>query len=130
MPSIRRPRLRALVVGTDPTTRAALLSYLHGAGIDADACGDAKGLERACRAPRSAADAVVVFPDDLAPAAVRATLRAARAVGRDVLLVVVTASPQRFSATAPLHVLPKPVFGWTLVDAIRAHAARSKEGVA
>jgi hypothetical protein len=114
-------RIRALVVGTNAATRAALLTYLRDAGIDADAPGG-RGFARASRT----ADAVVVFPDELEPAAVRAALDAARDARPEILILVVTASPRRFAGAARgARVLPKPVFGWTLVDAIRAHVAEA-----
>ncbi|HKU45204.1 MAG TPA: hypothetical protein VJR89_43895 [Polyangiales bacterium] len=78
------------------------------------------------------ASALLLFPDEFDEADVLASLRALRAQNPRLLLLVVTAAPQRVHAAwnpnplAPRTVvLTKPTFGWTLLDAIRAHLSRA-----
>lgn len=56
-------------------------------------------------------------------------IRAIRTLRSDLLLLVVTKDPPQFQEIArPLgrsvlpQLFPKPVFGWTILDAIRLHA--------
>lgn len=119
--------IKVVVVSTNPATRDPLLSYFRDSGVSADGRGDARGLGRACRS----ATALVVFPDDL-DGDVVAALRSARASSPGVLVLLVTGSPQRYVASladanaVPPQILAKPVFGWTLLDAIRAHVDEVK----
>jgi hypothetical protein len=70
---------------------------------------------------------MVLFPDDFGPSDVEARLLALRRARPKLLIVVVTRAPQNLGAALvpdgrsvlPL-VLPKPAFGWTILDAIRA----------
>lgn len=94
-------------------TRDELLAYLDGAGLPA------QGVDAPHKLARVTGE-IVLFPDDFAAADIDAALpRLARAP----LLVLITAEPQRYAdatGRAPL-VMPKPAFGWQIVDAIRAH---------
>ncbi len=79
--------------------------------------------------------AVVLFPDAFEPPDVVAMIRAIRTLRGDLLLVVVTEDVSRFydvsgpsgRSTVPLR-LPKPAFGWAILDAVRAHAAGGGRG--
>lgn len=71
---------------------------------------------------------VVLFPDDFDATAVLGFVVSLRRARPGVLLVVVTRECRRFEtalapyahAAAPV-VLPRPSFGWSIVDVIRAH---------
>jgi hypothetical protein len=72
--------------------------------------------------------AVVIFPDDFGPSAVADALTNLGAKRPHTLLVLVTCAPKRFvKVTPPLGattlVVPRPVWGWTILDAIREHLA-------
>lgn len=131
MPPTTRP-VSVVVVSPSAATRDPLLEYFREAGVTAHGRGGAKDIARACRS----ASAVVVFPDELEHPVVVAQLEAARAARPGVLVLLVTGAPKRFAAcvakvakgeSAPVRVIAKPVFGWTLLDAIRAHVAESDE---
>lgn len=125
--TLRRPAtgaLRALLIGRDADSLAALRVYLRGAGVIVRATSALSGAARVGRATT----AVVLFPDGYAVAPAASVIRKIRATLPRVLVVLVTSSPQSFRpaiqpealSTAPL-VLPKPAYGWTILDAIRAH---------
>lgn len=113
------------IIAESRDTIDGLRAYLSGAGVSSHTAqhfGDVGVLPPAVQA-------VIVFPDELDPDAVAAGLAALRATHPHVLVVVVTGAPQRLRAvlapdelSSPPVVLPKPVFGWTILDAIRAHA--------
>jgi hypothetical protein len=70
--------------------------------------------------------AMVVFPDDFPPHEASAYLSMVRSRRSDLTVVIVTKEPPVYSAMAatnghPLNaiVLPRPAFGWTILDAIR-----------
>ncbi len=118
---MRRPRapLVAIIAGRRET-RDELLSYLDGAGLPAH------GTDALTARLAPAIREVVLFPDDFAIAEVAAAVPRLRRAPR--LLVLVTSEPQRYAeliapvdGTRPPMVMPKPAFGWMLVDAIRAH---------
>ncbi|HEY2369837.1 MAG TPA: hypothetical protein VGH87_25735 [Polyangiaceae bacterium] len=102
-----------LVVSNNPETLDGLARYLRGAGI---AVRGTRALDEAARLGSRSRTAVVVFPDDYPPPKVRATL--AHLKEKDVLTVLVTSDLRAFSTTNTL-VLPKPAWGWTILDAIR-----------
>jgi hypothetical protein len=107
------PGLDVNIVANNATTIASLRIYLTNAGIlthefDALPATIASGTT-----------AVVVFPDELDPDGVVPWIEAT--ARPDLLMVLITGSPQRFRTTGAV-VLPKPAFGWAILDAIRAHA--------
>lgn len=113
-------KLQIAIVSANAETIAELSAYLAGVGVDSRACSDPSDL--ATRARRAAA--IVVFPDELSPAPLRAALLAARRRRPDLTLVFVTSRPREIELlagrTSGAVVLPKPAFGWTIVDALRA----------
>lgn len=119
----RPSKVTVVVVSPSKATRDPLLEYFREAGVTAHGKGGAKDISRACRS----ASAVVVFPDELDHPLVVSQLEAARVERPDVLFLLVTGSPQRFAACVGTkgRVLAKPVFGWTLLDAIRAHVGEA-----
>ena len=117
---MRRPKapLVAIIAGRR-ATRDELLAYLDGAGLPARGMGALGPIA-------SAVTEIVLFPDDFAIAAIATAVPRLRRAPR--LLVLVTAEPPRYAAliapvdgARPPLVMPKPAFGWMLVDAIRAH---------
>lgn len=113
------------VISDNPETLDGLHSYLSRAAV-------ALHLTRKLRDARMvppATTAVVIFPDDYDADDAIESLTALRAARPRLLLLIVTSAPQRFRSAGPLAgrslstiVLPKPAFGWTILDAIRAHA--------
>ena len=73
-----------------------------------------------------ATTAVVLFPDEFEASDVVARVLCLRRTRTPPLLIVVTGTPQRFRPAldadgqggAPV-VLPKPAFGWSILDALR-----------
>ena len=113
------------VIADKPETIDALCTYLSRAGVVLHASRD---LHDACTAPL-AASAVVLFPDEYDVDDAVASITSLRAARPRLLILIVTSAPQRFRSlgapsgrSRPAIVLPKPTFGWTLLDAIRAHA--------
>lgn len=113
------------VIADNPETLDGLRVYLSRAGV---ALQSTRDLRDAGILP-PAANAVVIFPDDYDVDAAVARITSLRAARPQLLILIVTSVPQQFrSAVAPggrslpLIVLPKPAFGWTILDAIRAHA--------
>lgn len=76
--------------------------------------------------------ATVIFPDEFLDEDILALIRVLRAKGPALLVVLITREPQRFreatlddGRSTPAVILPKPSFGWDIIDIIRAHAART-----
>jgi len=117
------------LIADNPETLDGLQAYLAGVGV----------ASRTTRVLRDAAlilpgsSALVLFPDDFALKDVERRLAFLRASRPELLIVLVTSSPGRFRSAldrddrclSPV-VLPKPAFGWVILDAIRAHG-RSKD---
>ncbi len=125
---MKRPAVRPLeviVVADNPETIDSLRGYLSGAGVSS------KGGRELCDPDLVAAatSALVIFPDELVQSEVVSCIWALRSARPELAIVVVTGAPQRFqSALEPDGdsrlpiVLPKPAFGWAILDTIRAHA--------
>jgi hypothetical protein len=108
------------LIANNPQTLDGLHHYLQGAGVEAH---PSHGF-----AVPAATSAVIIFPDELDEAEVIAQVVSLRAARPAMVIVMVTGRPQRFKpALAPDDhsllpiVLPKPAFGWTILDAIRRH---------
>jgi hypothetical protein len=82
----------------------------------------------------SGASAVVVFPDDFEWEAVVPALTACLRSSPQALPVIVTNTPERFESfvwpddAAVPFVIPKPAWGWTILDAIRSHLTTLADG--
>lgn len=112
------------VIAESPETLDGLLEYLIAAGLVARGLRtvDAMAFVEATRA------AVVLFPDGFALPEVIPLIRAIRTLRSDLLLVLVTGDAPSFQEAArPIgrsvspRLLPKPAFGWAILDAIRLH---------
>lgn len=73
------------------------------------------------------ATAMVLFPDDFERTAAEGFILALRQSRPEVLMLLVSSAPQHLAGavepdgvSVPPVVLPRPAFGWTILDAIRA----------
>jgi len=111
------------VVSKNADTLHGLATYLRDSGVST-------ASTRQVEASVDLADgstAIVVFPDDFDwDMAVSALIRCQRK-HPGVLVVLVTRSPRSFKSVAwpqsgtPPVLVPKPAWGWKILDAIRAH---------
>lgn len=112
--------LRATVIALDNRTREDAWSCLVAAGASVETCrffGELADVR---------AGALVVFPDDYPDDEILRALKALRARRPRVRMVLVTSRPRYFEellvsrrgGVAP-QILPRPVFAWALVDAVR-----------
>ena len=114
-------RHEVTIVSTNPETLDGLQTYLRGAGIDVRCT---RELDDCLELAPLTTLAFVLFPDDFRWESVVATLADLATRRPEALPVLVTAHPNRFEhLTAPEEVLivPRPVWGWTILDAVRAH---------
>lgn len=116
-----------IVVADSGETIDGLHAYLGGAGLSS------QGTRRLrdARSLPAAAFAIVIFPDELGAIDLVAMLRSLRSARPELLMVLVTSAPQRLRGavepddrSVPPVVLPKPAFGWTILDAIRSRASQ------
>lgn len=113
------------VIADNPETGDGLCAYLSAAGL---AAGTTCSL-RELRLLPDATSAAVLFPDEFGADEVTASVLAARGAHPRLLIVLVTSAPQDFvtalrpdgRSLSPVT-LPKPAFGWTILDTLRAHA--------
>lgn len=132
MPSRRARRGSALHVGVvshNPETLDGLQAYLRGAGVVTTGTLQIEQSPKLCRVN----SALVFFPDDFDWDSVVTALRECRRLKPQMLPVLVTQHPQRFEALVwpgegalPL-VVPKPAWGFTILDAIRARLDAPRE---
>jgi len=107
-------------VATSSETLDGLQTYLSLAGLGA------RGTRRLGDFGRTPCAAVVVFPDEFAAKDVLRELARLRREQPRVLPLLVTREPQRYvdgagvkgAGLAPI-IIPKPAWGWTILDAIR-----------
>lgn len=115
------------IVSKNPETTEGLESYLRRAGVRSHC--ECVLRDMHAIAPERAT-ATVIFLDDFAEEDVLGFIRRLRDTRPRLLALLVTGEPQRFrpavepdGTSLPPIVLPKPSFGWEILDAIRAHAA-------
>jgi hypothetical protein len=116
-----------IVIADNRETADGLHEYLNKSGV---ATRTSRRLNDAVTLCENAS-ALILFPDEFLESDVLASVRGLRAKHPRLLLLLVTATPQRLRAACepephssrPL-VLPKPTFGWSLLDAIREHRSR------
>ena len=121
-----RTSIYVSILSANPETLDGLQSYLDGVGVQSHCTRALSDIDMV--APQCAT-AAVIFPDDFQDDRVLALVRRLRHTRPHLLALLVTREPQRFHAVAeadddsmPAIVLPKPSFGWDILDAIRAHA--------
>jgi hypothetical protein len=121
--------LRVCVVAQNPETIDALHDYLSRAGMSPHSSRQLLELDSAA----SHSSLLVLFPDEFDREQVCEAIAGLRAAHRRLPILLITGAPQHYgqaalasSLTPPPIVLPKPAFGWTILEAIRAHARPSK----
>jgi DNA-binding NtrC family response regulator len=121
-----RESAQVSIVSNNAETLDGLHEYLAKAGVS---CHTMRAIRELSKTPEGTAGSAVIFPDDFADVDVIAFLKALRRERPKLLAVLVTREPQRYRAVlepdgrsvSPL-VMPRPSFGWEILDAIRAHA--------
>lgn len=108
------------IVATNGETLDDLQEYLSLAGVEARA---SRTLPGAGMHPCSA---IILFPDGFAPDDVLSELARLHRDQPGVLPLVVTGEPKRYEQVVrpetngrPPIVIPRPAWGWTILDAIR-----------
>ncbi|MEY4583477.1 MAG: hypothetical protein RL701_8180 [Pseudomonadota bacterium] len=116
-----------IVISDNRETADGLHSYLTNAGIRTRTARRLRDVTAICKDSA----ALVLFPDEYDDSEVVSNLRGLRAAHPHLLLLLVTAKPQRVRAACEPDarsvlpvVMPKPAFCWSLLDAIRAHVQR------
>ena len=116
---------RVVVVCENAETVDGLQAYFMGVGIPAQS---ARSLDATLDLPGETT-AVVLFPDGFRRNEVVERLLVLHEKWPGLLLLIITSEPRSFATALPsdrssswLVVMPKPVFGWSVVDAIRLHA--------
>ena len=114
------------IVSSNPETLDGLHSYLSAAGVVARCT---RTIEDCLRVASESALAFVVFPDDFRWETVLAAVADLTENHPRALPVLVTAQPRRYEelfSGGKVLVVPRPVWGWAILDAIRAHLDRQK----
>lgn len=115
--------IEVAIVSTNPETLDGLQSYLTAAGVTARCT---RSIEECARLSTQTI-AFVLFPDDFRWQSVRSAIADLAAQRPHALPVLVTAQPKRFAELVEADrvlVVPRPVWGWKILDAIRAHYER------
>jgi hypothetical protein len=117
--------LHVVIISDKVKTLDNLCGYLHTIGV---ASQSAKTLQDLNSFP-SKTTAIVLFPDEFAVDDAIASIILLRSLRPKRLILIVTSTPQHFRSallpdglSLPPIVLPKPVFGWAILDAILAYA--------
>jgi hypothetical protein len=119
--------LAVTIIGDNSKTVEGLAQYLSASGLHP------RSLRRFPDAIESAdlGDVLVLFPDEFETALVLSSVETLQRHQPRLRLLLVTSAPRTYelrvvadSAPKPV-VLPKPAFGWSIVDAIRAEASES-----
>jgi hypothetical protein len=117
-------RPHVTIVAANAKTLDGLQGYLSLAGLDA------RGTSHLGELDRKHCSAVVFFPDDFSSTTVLRELMRLQREHPTVLPLLVTSEPQRYSAipasggkaVQPV-VIPKPAWGWTILEAIQRRAS-------
>lgn len=113
---------RVAIVSANAETLDGLQSYLDGAGV---AARGTRRLEECASLTAASTLAVVLFPDDFASDGVMSAVRELATRHPTILQVLVTGHPKAYEALGKgrrnVLVIARPVWGWTILDAIRAH---------
>jgi DNA-binding response OmpR family regulator len=124
--SLRTKKVEVAIVSQNPETLDGLQAYLSAAGVVASCSRD---LENCAAASLPHALAFVLFPDDYRWESVVAALAELRERRPRSLPVLVTSHPNRFEGLlgkGSVLVVPRPVWGWTILEAIRVHLVREE----
>jgi hypothetical protein len=112
--------VQVTIVAASAETLDGLQGYLSRAGMGA------RGTRQLAGADADPCSAVIFFPDDFSPKDVHRELRRLRRERPKVVPLVVTGEPNRYAEMSEIEgkgpapiVLPKPAWGWTILEAIR-----------
>lgn len=115
------------IISANRETLDGLEKYLRDVGIAAHGC---RRLEDCAELTSASTLAVVLFPDDFAWDAVIATIAELARRCETTLRLLVTGQPKKYERLVEgrpnVVVVPRPAWGWTILDAIRSHADRTK----
>jgi hypothetical protein len=121
----RNKTLRVMVIAANRETATGLQQHLRGLGISVKIL---TSWRNKAMVPL-VTTVLVLFPDEFALDAVVERICTLRARRPWLLIILVTLAAPRYGVATAADarsvtpvVLPKPSFGWTIVDAIRAHA--------
>ena len=111
-------RRRVALVSRAGETRTALADYLTNAGFEVHPCDELD-------APAAFGALVWIGAHGESSEAIEGAVRSLMKLAKTQRVVVVTSRPRALAELVAshgerLHVLPAPVFGWSLVDALRA----------
>src|SRR5579871_4319023 len=109
-------RVSVAVVSDNAETLDGLERYLCDAGI---AARGTRSLDQAWEMVTPSRSVVVLFPDDFPTIRVFAALAALRRRRPSALPVIVTKDHRRFASAEGAVVIPKPVWGFAILDAVR-----------
>jgi hypothetical protein len=119
----RRDVDEVVIVATKRETLDGLQRYLKDAGLSPRCT---RTVDECIEASSTATVAFLFFPDDFAWEKVIVMLASIAEQRPFALRVLVTSRPDRFEclgAADGLLVVPRPSWGWALLDAIRGHVA-------
>ena len=124
----RPASLHVTIVSDKVETIERLTEYLGRAGVITNAT---RHIERAVEQSPEVTTAIVLFPDDFDAEQAALALAQLRLHRPRALRVVITGQPRKFALPDERHdeatvlVIPRPAWGWTILDAIRARLDRS-----
>jgi hypothetical protein len=131
VPKKASPSERVAVVASNPETVDGVATYLGNSGIVTRGSCAIDALSSLA----STSAALVFFPDEYAAGRAVSVLRDVQRARPRLFIVVVTKHPQRFKSVLDTNgrsvtplLLPKPSFGWSILDALRANAVERREG--
>ena len=121
--------VRVTIVAASAETLDGLQGYLSRAGVGAT------GSRELAAAHASPCSAVVVFPDDFSPDEVMRELGRLRRERPNAVPLLVTGEPERYLRVAQVEgrgrapvVMPRPAWGWMILDAIRDVTTFDEDG--
>jgi hypothetical protein len=110
------------IFSANPETLDGLEAYLRSAGIQAKG---RRRIEECSELTSASTQAIVLFPDDFPWETVMETVAALAVKCGSTLRVLVTGQPTKYERLVEgpnVLVVPRPVWGWTILDAIRSHS--------
>jgi hypothetical protein len=115
------------IVASNSETLDGLQTYLQQAGVPSHST---RAVQDLAMGSPEFATVTIFFPDDFAESDALKFLGRLREHRPHVLVLLITRQPDRFrkaivadgKSTLPI-ILPKPSFGWDILDVIRAHDA-------
>jgi hypothetical protein len=116
------PGVAVAVVSDNAETLDDLVRYLCDVGIGARGT---RSLDQGCDMVAASRSVLVIFPDDFPTIKVFAVLSALKERRPSTLPVLVTRDFRRFASIEGAVVIPKPVWGWTILDAVRTGLDRT-----